>query len=196
MSANDKIIEEFEKEMWLYPDGDLSNERTNYWSEQLKSSPFLREMFENSKSALEKYNASLEDIDDSSFQKMINTAARKHSLLKGIRNLSLFKKPDNEKSFTLKIVFSGAVAAASILILLFSNKPNPVKDVGNTLLDWEGSDINRKISSVQTSINILENDRWQEYMKYKIKSDKWKSSIYSIDKEIKALEKEIDEETL
>jgi hypothetical protein len=196
MPVNESMVEEFEKEMWLYVSGELPEVKTTYWNEQIKSSNKLKSILEESLSTIEKYNESLVDIDNSAFNRMVKNAVSKTGFAKKLKNLFAFGGSRFEKPPILKIVFSGAIAAASIIILMLSTQPNPIKKAGNAILDWEGKDLNNKISAVQISIKLIGNDKWRDYMKYKIKNDEWKLNIYSIDKELKKLEDEIEEESL
>ena len=49
MQKDDYIIEEFEKDIWLYLDNDLPTERMNYWREQINNNPEIRAKFQETK---------------------------------------------------------------------------------------------------------------------------------------------------
>lgn len=193
---NKRIAEEFERELWSYLDGDLPDERMKYWAEQISSSGEIRSIYEETKAALKAYNESCVELDAEHFNSFVERAVQTRNIFKSILDIFSLKKKDNERSLTQKMIFSGAVAAVSVIILLFSNKPNPIKDAGGTVLDWDDDVIGQKINNINTGLNLINDDRWKEYIQYQIERDKWKSEVYSIDQQIKQINKELDDKSL
>ena len=51
-----QLFEEFEKEVWLYLDGDLSESKMNFWKQKIEELPELKNYIEEYKNISEAYN--------------------------------------------------------------------------------------------------------------------------------------------
>ena len=180
---------EFEKEMWLYLDNSLSSERKKFWDEKLIEFPELKTELEETTNALNIYNEFAgEDLLDSKFEVIINksTAKKQNRLLRFITT----------EDRTVKLVFGGTLAAASIVILLLSNRPNPVKNISADLLDWNPEKINTQLDDIGNSILFMKDDDVKKYFQEKMANDKWTRDVYNINKSIKKMKSELNESSL
>jgi len=182
----EKLKEKFETEIWLYLEGSISKERKKFWDEKLIEFPELKEELESTWKTLNIYNEFAEDdMLDSKFETMVKkSTAKKKSMF------SNFFKGDDK---TLKLVFGGTLAAASIVILLLSNKPNPVKNISGDLLDWNSDKINSQINDIGNSLLFMKNKEAKQYFQNKLASDKWTRDVYNINRSIQKMKNEMKE---
>ena len=180
---------EFEKEMWLYLDNSLSSERKKFWDDKLIEFPELKIELEETTNVLNIYNEfANDDLFDSKYEAIINKSiSQKQNKL-----LKFLTKEDR----TVKLVFGGTLAAASIVILLLSNKPNPVKSIGADLLDWNPEKINAQLNDIGNSILFMKDDEAKKYFQEKLTNDKWTRDVYNINKSIKEMKNELNESSL
>ena len=182
----EKLKEEFETEIWLYLEGSISEERKTFWEERFVEFPELKDEFDLTLKTLNLYNDLTEDdVLDSKFETMVEkSTGKKESLF-----ANLFKGDDR----TLKLVFGGTLAAASLVILLLSNKPNPVKNISGDLLDWNSEKINTQISDIGKSLLFMKDKEARQYFQNKLASDKWTRDIYNINRSIQKMKNEMKE---
>lgn len=180
MISNDKMIcKEFETEVYLYIDNDLSAERLNFWRGHLTKcndcASLLKEVEMISNVAEEKLT---EDLLDVKYDKMIERAVRQKKFSIGEW---FFPKEKSKEKFALatKIAIVSGLAVIAVIISLLSPKPNPVKAIPNDLLDWEGKKIVAQINEVKTKLKLIHGDNWDK-------------QIIMIDQRMKDLEKESD----
>ena len=190
MQSNYEILKrEFEKEMWLYLDDSLTPERKEFWNEKLIDFPELKNELDETEKALNIYNELVQDdLLDSKYETIItkSTEKKKNRFLK-------FLQTENR---VIKLAFSGTLAAASIVILLFSNKPNPVKNISSDLLDWDAEKINTQIDDIGTTLLLIKDDEAKKYFQEKLANDKWTRDVYNINKSIQKMKNELEESSL
>ena len=192
---NDFLIEEFEKEVWLYLDNNLPEKRLNYWRNHLASNPALKQWLDEIQLLLTTYDELVvDDINENSFNQMINNAVNKKTLFSRIK--SLFKTESSSGGFIPKIAFGSFLVIASLIILLLSEKPNPVNKISAELLDWDDKSTSVQINNISTALSLIENNNLKEYLLYKKTRDKWSRDIYTLEKQIKNLNSEIEEKSL
>lgn len=187
-----KLIERFETEIWLYLDGCLDSEEKVFWDEQLSRHNELKSFYNNILHTLSKYDVQDQtSLSEKEFEEMIGAATKQVTFFTPI----LEKYFSNNLS-TTKVVLTGMLTVAALLILLTTEKPNAVKNISNDILSWQGESINREISSVDNSIEVLSVDEWEKYQYFRATHDKWEQAFYLLNNEIERIQKEIEETSL
>ena len=195
MQNDDYIIEEFEKDIWLYLDNDLPTERMNYWSYQIQKNPEIRTKFQEAQSILTTYNdLSGVKLDNTKFEKMIQTATKRERLFLKIK--SFFLNKNESKSLFPKMAFVTTLTIAAIVILVLSQKPNPVNKISNELLDWNDEITSTQIQNISNSISLIENDDMKKFILFKTTQGEWNKNIFRLENQIKNLDDKIDETSL
>ncbi len=198
-SDKNNIMQEFEKEMWLYLDKSLPKERMDYWEKQLEQNLELSRMFQETEETLSLYDSVItDDIKQESFERVINAVTKrkkKFSLFKIITKSGVDEPSKHEFVFA-KIAFGVTLAVAAVVFLLISQKPNPVKNLSEDILDWDAESITNQISEVETSLLFLKDEKLKKYYMYKMASDKFKKDVYTIDGAIEKIKKELKDKSL
>ena len=195
MQNDDYIIEEFEKDIWLYLDNDLPTERMNYWSNQIQQNPEIRTKLNEAQSILTTYNnLSGVNLDNAKFEKMIQTATKRERLFLKIK--SFFLNKNESKSLFPKMAFVTTLTIAAIVILVLSQKPNPVNKISNELLDWNDEITSSQIQNISNSISLIENEDMKKFILFKTTQGEWNKNIYRLENKIKNLDDKIDETSL
>jgi hypothetical protein len=194
-------MDEFEKEIWLFIDKDLPEERMLFWKTKLKEFPQLELRLQESLETSEDYDYHTSiDITESSYNRIIDLVTKKKSLpLQIFDSLTAIFKDHTEISFG-KIAFGSTLALAAIIILLISGKPNPVsiisKNISSEILDWNGDAVENKKNEFQTSLKVIKDEDLQNYYLYKLASDEWKREVIQLGNSIKKIKKELDSKSL
>jgi hypothetical protein len=198
---NSQLFKEFEKEVWLYLDGDLSEDRMNYWQNKLTELPELNKIIDDYRSVSESYDMVKEkDIGADTFNEMIDKTIGKKSF--GTLTINFLEKLFNNNSeFAFgKIAFASALIIAAVLISLLSNKPNPVVNITNSinaeLLDWDPDFVDSQINKVGTLLKVARDDDYRKYYKYKLGTTNVDKNLNLINSNIEALKKEINDKEL
>ena len=195
MQNDDYIIEEFEKDIWLYLDNDLPTERMNYWSNQIKNKPEIRRVLAETQGFLSEYsNLADEKLDKLKFERMIRKTTKQDRLFSKIT--SFFKFNNESESLFPKLAFVTTLTIAAIVMLVLSQKPNPVNKISNDLLDWDDEITNTQIQNISNSISLIENDDLKNYIIYKTSLNKWNSDINNIESQIHNLDDKIKKTSL
>ncbi len=180
MSNDEKMIcEEFEKEIYLYLDNDLSADRREYWRQHIASCKTCDSLISDVEIILDKACVELtEDLLDAKFDKMVEQAVQKKRFK--IAEWLFPQGTVKEKyAFSLKLAVVGVLAAIAVIISLTTNQPNTVKTISNELLDWEGKKVTSQINELKNTINLIHEDNWDK-------------QIIMLDQRMKNLEKESD----
>ena len=195
MQNDDYIIEEFEKDIWLYLDNDLPPERMNYWNNQIENKPEFRRVLAETQGFLSEYsNLTDEKLDKLKFERMIRKATKQERLFSKIT--SFFRFNNESESLFPKLTFVTTLTIAAIVMLVLSQKPNPVNKISNDLLDWDDEITNTQIQNISNSISLIENDDLKNYIIYKTSQDKWNSDINNIESQIHNLDDKIKKTSL
>jgi hypothetical protein len=185
MNQKDKsLCKLFEDEVWLYISGELDDERKAMWEKHITGCHVCSNLLISDReiSALYKENMT-EDILDSSFAIMIEKATAERSFSEKIK----YFFSGLGKSFLFgKIIFGGALVTASLLIILFSQRPNPVKQIAEKMINREDTTISTASEKVPASdlANSSSADK---------KEEEWNSSVSDIQSGITRMEKEINQ---
>jgi len=195
MQNDDYIIEEFEKDIWLYLDNDLPTERMNYWSNQIQQNPEIRTKLNEAQSILTTYNnLSGVKLDNAKFEKMIQRATKQERLFLKIK--SFFLNKNESESLFPKMAFVTTLTIAAIVILVLSQKPNPVNKISNELLDWNDEITSTHIQNISNSISLIENDDMKKFILFKTTQGEWNKNIFRLENQIKNLDDKINETSL
>ncbi len=195
MQNDDYIIEEFEKDIWLYLDNDLPTERMNYWSNQIENKPEIRRVLAETQGFLSEYsNLADEKLDKLKFERMIRKVTYKEHMFSKLT--SFFKFNNESESLFPKLAFVTTLTIAAIVMLVLSQKPNPVNKISNDLLDWDDEITNTQIQNISNSISLIENDDLKNYIIYKTSHNKWNSDINNIKSQINNLDDKINKTSL
>lgn len=181
---NKGLCKQFENEVWLYLSEEIDAERRMLWNKHLAECPVCSALLSSNSriSALYKENMS-EDLLDSSFDRIIEKAAAKRTLPEKVK----YFFAGFGKSFVFgKVIFGSALVTASLIILLFSQRPNPVKQIVEQVSNWEDSTVTSAIEKVSGSILSLS-------MPSGDKEEEWNNSVDNIENQITLMEEEINQ---
>lgn len=190
MQNEDYIIEEFEKDIWLYLDNDLPVERMNYWSNQIQNKPEIKRVLMETQGFLTDYNnLANEKLDNLKFERMIQISTKQERVFSRIK--SYFNFNDESESLLPKMAFVTSLTIAAIVMLILSQKPNPVNKISSEFLDWDDEITNTQIQNISNSISLIENNDMQNYMYYKRSKGEWNRDINKIENKIQSIDEKI-----
>ncbi|MBI9070840.1 MAG: hypothetical protein JEY94_04540 [Melioribacteraceae bacterium] len=197
LSENKFLIEEFENEIWLYLDKNLDDERMLYWKDKIENNDEIKTIYDEINSTLNSYSQlETETISEIKFSSMIQKTIeidnksiinRFVQWLKGINIVGL--------NFP-KLALSGSLALVAFLIILFSNKPSPLKEISADLLDWDAPQLTSKMEKTTYDFAYIKNKELENYLLERIQNDPWKRSYHNIKSSMSRIEKEIKQESL
>ena len=196
-----QLFQKFEKEVWLYLDGDLSESRMNFWKQKIEEYSELKKYIEEYISLSEIYVTGTNvDIPSARFDKMIDEAIRKEDYWGNIKRY-FSKLFSNESEFVFgKIAFATALIIAAIFISVIFNKNNPISNMTNTInqevLDWDADFVDDQISKVGILLKLTKDEEYRKYYKYKLTPNNVDKNISLIDKNIETLKEEINNKKL
>lgn len=180
MSNDEKIIcKEFETEVYLYSDNDLSENRKEYWKQHIAECKTCSFLLNDVDFIVKMAKDELtEDILDSKIEKMIEKAVqqKRDRIAQWIFPQATVKE---KYAFSLKLAVVGVLATIAVIISLTTQRPNTIKTISNELLDWEGQKITLQINELKNTINMIREDNWDK-------------QILMLDQRMKVLEKESD----
>ncbi len=162
--SNDEnmICNEFEKEIYLYLDNDLSTDRKEYWKQHISNCKTCSSLISDIEIVLDQARIELsEDLPDAKFEAMIEKAVQKKRFK--IAKWLFPQGTAKEKfAFSVKLAVVGVLAAIAIIISLTTQQPNTVKTISNELLDWEGKKVTSQINEIKNTINLIHEDNWDK----------------------------------
>jgi len=195
------LYKEFEREVWLYLDNELPEERMKFWEEQMEEIPELRNYIKDYNFLAESFSKIKEiDIGKDTYNAMVDKAVSQKSF--EIRFRKFFEKLfSNDAEFSFgKIAFASALIIAAVLISFLSNKPNPVVNITNSinseLLEWDADYVDNQISRVGTLLKVAGDDDYRKYYKYKQSADNVDKNLDLINTNIKTLKEELNNKEL
>jgi hypothetical protein len=196
-----QLLQKFEKEVWLYLDGDLSESKMNFWKQKIEEIPELKNFIEEYSSISEMYtNERIVDIPEYKFDKMIDEAISKNSYLESIK-IYFNKLFSSDSEFVFgKIAFASALIIAAIFISIINNNKNPIANITNTInkevLEWDADFVDDQISKVGTLLKLTKDEDYRKYYKYKLSTNNVDKNIALINGNIKTLKEEINNKEL
>jgi len=196
-----QLFQKFEKEVWLFLDGDLSESRINFWRQKIEEYPNLKKYIDEYKSITELYTKKINvDIPDHKFDKIINEAIDQNLYFENIKIYfkNLFS---NDSEFVFgKIAFASALIIAAVFISVIFNKNNPITNVTNTInqevLDWDADFVDDQISKVGTLLKLTKDEEYRKYYKYKLTPNNVDKNISLINKIIEPLKEDVNNKKL
>lgn len=192
-----QLFKEFEKEVWLYLDKDLPEERMSFWKNKISQYPELSEYIENYFEISENYEQNNKyRFDDNKFNLMIDNTISQNTIANKIQNyFSNLFSTETEFAFG-KIAFASALIVGAIAISLISNKPNPVvnitESINSEILEWDADFVDNQISKVGTLLKVASDEEYRKYYKYKMKSESVEKNINLINSDIESLKEELN----
>ncbi len=191
-----QLLNEFEKEIWLYLDNALSSERIKYWDEKLNEIPELNKFMQDYQIISDKYNSNEFHLSDEKFNIVIDNAIKGNFIKSKI--LNYFENLLSTKSeFTFgKIAFASLLVIGAIIISIISNKPSPVINIVGTinseLLDWDAELVDTQISKISKLLKVAQDDDYRKFYKYNITSNNLDKKLNLINTNIENLKKELN----
>ncbi len=179
------IIKKFEEERWLLLDETLSGKRKKYWNEKIEEISELKEMLNEAKFFSGERDLQWPEYREDELELLIDSALVKINL--PVNNkLKLFN------SLT-SVTLTGAAAALLIIFsLLFAVKIEEEKYAGS----WEDTNISKEINTIETAIDLLNNDLYKREIYNKLISDSWTRTLNAIQDQITNLENDIENNNL
>ena len=193
------LIERFELEIWLYMDDSLSKTDREFWDNNMEEYPELKNYYVQTQQVLKGYNESSEfNIKEGELNEIINKAAVKTGLTGSIEKGFNFIFADllNPSLSSAKIVFVSVLSVAALLILLTTERPNPVKSLSGELLDWQGESISQQLDVMGNSLESLSKEEWEKYQYIQKMEDELGESIYLVNDKIEKLKEQIESSSL
>lgn len=164
--SNDEnmICKEFEREVYLYLDNDLSTDRKEYWKQHVANCKNCSSLISNVEIILDQARVELtEDLPDAKFDTMIENAVQKKRF-KIVEWLFPQGTAKEKFAFSIKLAVVGVLATIAVVISLTTQRPNAVKTISNELLDWEGKEVTSQINEIKNTINLIHEDNWDKQM--------------------------------
>jgi hypothetical protein len=199
MLSNTKhLVEQFEREVWLYLDNDLSPERMKFWNEKIIEHRELKSLLDENEKLIELYEKTpLNEFSEVRYSEIVSQAVKeKNTVSDFIQKINPLKIEKGRIFSPVKIAFGGTMAAAAVVILLLSNKPNPIKNLSNEILDWNSEEISQQISEMSTSITLIRDDNFKDFLINKRNKEKLDRDIFTISSGIEKLKEELEDKTL
>jgi len=192
MQKDKHLIEEFEKEVWLFLDNNLPSERMSFWETQIRNNLVIKQKFEEIQNLISEYDAfPSEELEHTKFKAMISNATKRERLFPNLK--SLFSSNNDSESVIPKMAFVTSLTIAAIVMLLLSQKPNPVKELSTELFEWNDEITTTQIQNISNSISLVDNENLKNYIMYNLSSDEWSRDIYSIKNQIQNLDKKTNQ---
>lgn len=195
------LFQKFEKEVWLFLDGDLPESRINFWKKNIEEFPFLKKYIEEYKSITKVYYKNMNvDIPDYKFDQIIDEAINKNLYFENIKHYFNNLFSNNSEFVFGKIAFGSALIIAAIFISVIFNKTNPISSITNTInskvLDWDANSVDDQINKVETLLKITKDEEYRKYYKYKLTPGNVDKNIKLISKNIETLKEEVNNKKL
>ncbi len=187
---------EFEKEIWLYLDKELSKERQIFWNEKLRQDQSLRNYLNEYLTIENDYKRSVKiDIDNNTFDLMIENAVSKSSFLQKVKQfIQEIFSTDSDFNFG-KIAFASFLIITAVVFSIISNQSNPVnnftKAINTQLLDWNPKYFQTKVDKIENLLKLTKDEDYKKYYMYGVPSQNVDKNINLIGNNINELKKEI-----
>jgi len=192
--------EEFEREVFLFVDDVLSNKRVKLIEHHLEDCDICKSVLEDVKVTTAAYDAlPLNDVDESSFSRMINNTTKCLSMPEiDKKNLSPKGRSLVEMFGFYRLTFGGAAVAAAIILIIISflREPGLEKGLPIDILDWHGDNITSRIERIENRILSLQSDEWDIYIVRKNKKENWDATLKSIHNQINKMKKSTNKNEL
>jgi hypothetical protein len=192
--------EEFEREVFLFVDGALSDKRVKLIENHLEGCDLCKSVLEDVKNASNAYDAlPLDDIEESLYISMINNVIEGSSLPEtDKKTLSPRGKSLVEMFGFYRLTFGGAAVAAAILLIIISflREPRIEKSLPIDILDWHGDKITNSLEHIEDRILSLKSDEWDILIVRKNKKENWDATLRGIREKINKIKKSTNNKEL
>jgi len=195
-SDDNKILEDFETEMWFYIEESLPIDRMKYWDDQIGKFPQLKQLLDDSLRVLALYDESNEyELSEAKYNEMLEKAAVKRGDLAYYIN-------DKINNAILPFFTSYRLAFGAVIIVVITlwtfiiEKPNGNNIQLNSGLDWKGNELTSKLDEMDSSINAMKAENNLERQMYRFTKDKFDVAIQSIGDRIEKLRDNMKNESL
>lgn len=195
-----QLFDEFSKESLLYLDGDLSQERMEFWDNKLLEVPELNVFLEDYHDVSKIFKQPGIRLSDDKFDLMIDTAISKNSMSsKFTYFISNLLSTKMEFAFG-KIAFASVLIVSAIVISIISDKPSPVikvtENISSEILDWDADFVDSQINKVSTLLKVTGDEEYRKYYRYKETSSKVDKNLNLITNSIEELKTKINNKKL
>ncbi len=148
MKNEKKLIEDFQKEVWLYLSGELTKERIKYWKKNLNKNSGLREMLKDAQMFEKKINRVL--MPD--FTDLEKDDLNLDYYLHGFESVERIKNV--RQNFSLAPI---AASIALVLFFVFLSVFSPPKKTSalNNDLTWNPENIDYEITDIREKLKII-----------------------------------------
>ena len=183
------ICEEFEKEVFLFQEGSLPEERIELIEHHLGFCRSCQAVYKDLTDVIAAYeNLAKEDVDENRFNYMIRKSMGSE-ILPG-KNAKKRKSLVEMFGF-YKLSFGGAavVAAMILIIISFLRETNIESKIPYELLDWNGDKIESKIEEIENQIISLKSDEWDIHIVRRHEKENWNATLKNIRNQIDELKK-------
>lgn len=194
MQSRNYLIEEFEKEVWLYLESSLDEDRMEFWNKNLKSNNELKNILDRNLSALNEVKYTPQMLSEAEYENMIKIAVKES----GFQKISSFIKNSifqNDNYFP-KIAFGISLVIAAIMFSIISEKPNPIKSVPDDILAWNPTEFSDKIKNVENYFYSIKLEEQKEAEIQQTSGDQWNTNYYQLESELEVMRKEIEDNSL
>lgn len=118
------ICEEFERKMWQFMDRDLPEVEIVFWEEHLRQCALCSTRLQEASEALSVYESiPMEDMEEETFDRMINNALKKNIFHSALSKLLDPLYEISSAGFMRKFALGGMAFSAVVIILFFMYKP-------------------------------------------------------------------------
>ncbi len=194
MQSRNYLIEEFEKEVWLYLEGSLDEDRIEFWNKNLESNKELKNILERNLSILNEVKYAPQTLSNAEYENMIKIAVKES----GLQKISSFIKDSilqNDNYFP-KIAFGISLVIAAIMFSIISEKPNPIKSVPDDILAWNPTEFSDKIKNVENYFYSIKLEEQKETEIQQTSGDQWNTNYYQLESELELIKKEMEDNSL
>ena len=195
-----QLFEEFNRELWLFLDKDLSEARMKFWEDKIAKTPELKKYLIEYQDISKIYNSEKIELGADKFNEMIDNAISIKSNRWSIRNIvSIIFSTERELAFG-KIAFASVLIIGAIVISLVSNKKSPVikitENISSEILDWDADYVDKHINKLGNLLKIAGDEDFRKYYKYKLNSKDVDKNITQINATLKELKEDINSKKL
>ena len=194
MISKDKICSKFEQEVFLFMDNSLPEDSRTYWTNHLEECKVCRLYMKTVEETENTYKTlALCDIDEVVYEKMIQNALEEKSYVG-----KLFKINFRRKHTYYKLAFTGLVFILTLFMIILFNRGKPSLKINKASVsfDWNAEKIDNRISQIDSSIYLMQNQKKIDYLFEKILQDKWRLKAYTLSRDIQMMEKQLKQSVL
>ena len=196
-----QLYKTFEKEVWLYLDNELPEERQAFWDHKINEHQEFRNYLNDCLDIGNTYRSTINiNLNEDTYNLMIEKAIANNSFIEKLKVFFTGLISSEYEFIFGKIAFASFLIVAAIIISIVSNRPNPVEQLTNTinnqLLEWNPIYVDKKISKVENLLRLAKDDDYKRYTKYGLNPENVDKNINLIGNNIDELKKDINSKKL